>query len=306
MTEQEFRELFAQVSNWGGFAEHPERGALNHLTPDRVVAAARLVRSGDDGDAQPAARHRGPDRQPRAGRSPHDDADRPGHRVRERALHQGLRRRRLPQRRPQPYRRLLARRLPRAASTTGCPSSRSRSEGAMSGSIDVLRDGLVGPGCAARRAAPARASHGWSRGTTCTRRISNRLSANRTCASDRATSCWFAPAMRAAARSCRRGTPAPRSPACIPPSHPFSPSAASQRWGPTATTTPRPAPPRASTSRSTSWRSTRWGSTCSTICSSRTSRGSARRQQRWEFLFTAAPLRLPRGTGSPLNPTAIL
>ncbi len=27
--------------------------------------------------------------------------------------------------------------------------------------------------------------------------------------------------------------------------------------------------------------------------------------QRWEFLFTAAPLRLPRGTGSPLNPTAI-
>ena len=27
---------------------------------------------------------------------------------------------------------------------------------------------------------------------------------------------------------------------------------------------------------------------------------------RWEFLFTAAPLRIPRGTGSPLNPTAIL
>ena len=46
MTEQEFRELFAQVSNWGAFAEHPERGALNHLTPDRVVAAARLVRTG--------------------------------------------------------------------------------------------------------------------------------------------------------------------------------------------------------------------------------------------------------------------
>ena len=26
---------------------------------------------------------------------------------------------------------------------------------------------------------------------------------------------------------------------------------------------------------------------------------------RWEFLFAAAPLRIPRGTGSPLNPTAI-
>ena len=27
--------------------------------------------------------------------------------------------------------------------------------------------------------------------------------------------------------------------------------------------------------------------------------------RRWEFLFAAAPLRLVRGTGSPLNPTAI-
>ena len=27
--------------------------------------------------------------------------------------------------------------------------------------------------------------------------------------------------------------------------------------------------------------------------------------QRWEFLFAAAPLRIVRGTGSPLNPIAI-
>ena len=27
--------------------------------------------------------------------------------------------------------------------------------------------------------------------------------------------------------------------------------------------------------------------------------------RRWEFLFAAAPLRLTRGTGSPLNPIAI-
>jgi kynurenine formamidase len=26
---------------------------------------------------------------------------------------------------------------------------------------------------------------------------------------------------------------------------------------------------------------------------------------RWEFLFAAAPLRIPGGTGSPLNPTAV-
>ena len=31
----------------------------------------------------------------------------------------------------------------------------------------------------------------------------------------------------------------------------------------------------------------------------------AQRQGRWDFLFTAAPLAIPGGTGSPLNPTAI-
>jgi kynurenine formamidase len=46
MTESEFRALFQAVSNWGRWSEHPQRGALNHLTPDRVAAAARLVRSG--------------------------------------------------------------------------------------------------------------------------------------------------------------------------------------------------------------------------------------------------------------------
>ena len=46
MTESEFRALFDQVSTWGSFKEHPERGALNYLTPARIAAAARLVRTG--------------------------------------------------------------------------------------------------------------------------------------------------------------------------------------------------------------------------------------------------------------------
>jgi kynurenine formamidase len=46
MTEREFRELFDRVSNWGRWSKEPERGALNHITPERVAAAARLVRSG--------------------------------------------------------------------------------------------------------------------------------------------------------------------------------------------------------------------------------------------------------------------
>ena len=46
MTELEFRELFSSVSNWGRWHDEEGRGALNHLTPARIVAAARLVESG--------------------------------------------------------------------------------------------------------------------------------------------------------------------------------------------------------------------------------------------------------------------
>ena len=44
MSAQEFRELFDAVTNWGRWDN--DRGALNHLSPDRIAAAARLVRSG--------------------------------------------------------------------------------------------------------------------------------------------------------------------------------------------------------------------------------------------------------------------
>jgi kynurenine formamidase len=44
MTEGEFRDLFKAVTTWGRW--DGDRGALNHLTPARIAAAARLVRSG--------------------------------------------------------------------------------------------------------------------------------------------------------------------------------------------------------------------------------------------------------------------
>lgn len=47
MTADEFQELFAAVSTWGRWGEEDQRGALNLLTPDRVRAAAGLVRSGE-------------------------------------------------------------------------------------------------------------------------------------------------------------------------------------------------------------------------------------------------------------------
>jgi len=46
LSAEEFRALFREVSNWGRWGNDDERGALNHLSADRVAAAARLVRDG--------------------------------------------------------------------------------------------------------------------------------------------------------------------------------------------------------------------------------------------------------------------
>lgn len=46
LTNAEFAELFRSVSTWGRWGEDDDRGALNHLDPDRVVAASRLVQDG--------------------------------------------------------------------------------------------------------------------------------------------------------------------------------------------------------------------------------------------------------------------
>lgn len=42
----EFEQLFGSLKNWGRWGPDDERGTLNHLTPDKVAAAARLVRTG--------------------------------------------------------------------------------------------------------------------------------------------------------------------------------------------------------------------------------------------------------------------
>jgi kynurenine formamidase len=42
----EFGELFRAVKTWGRWGRHDERGALHHLTSQRVADAARLVRDG--------------------------------------------------------------------------------------------------------------------------------------------------------------------------------------------------------------------------------------------------------------------
>jgi kynurenine formamidase len=47
MTASEFRELVRTVSNWGRWSDDGRRGALNHLTRDRIAAALRLARTGE-------------------------------------------------------------------------------------------------------------------------------------------------------------------------------------------------------------------------------------------------------------------
>lgn len=44
--ESELEDLFQAVSNWGRWGEDDELGTLNHITPAQVVAASRLVASG--------------------------------------------------------------------------------------------------------------------------------------------------------------------------------------------------------------------------------------------------------------------
>lgn len=45
-TLAEFEEIFKHVSNWGKFGADAARGTLNYITPEKVRAAAALVRSG--------------------------------------------------------------------------------------------------------------------------------------------------------------------------------------------------------------------------------------------------------------------
>jgi hypothetical protein len=46
VSASEFRALFDAVSTWGRWGERDQDGALHHLDPADVVAAARLVRDG--------------------------------------------------------------------------------------------------------------------------------------------------------------------------------------------------------------------------------------------------------------------
>ena len=62
MSKQEFDELFNEVKNWGLWGENDDRGTLNYITPSSIRAAASLVRSGRSVSlAIPISKVAGPD-----------------------------------------------------------------------------------------------------------------------------------------------------------------------------------------------------------------------------------------------------
>jgi kynurenine formamidase len=46
ITRAKFDELFESLKNWGKWGPNDARGTLNYITPDKVAAAARLVKTG--------------------------------------------------------------------------------------------------------------------------------------------------------------------------------------------------------------------------------------------------------------------
>lgn len=62
LSRREFERLFKRLSNWGRWGPDDERGTLNYITPASVRKAARLVRSGRTVSmAVPINREAGPD-----------------------------------------------------------------------------------------------------------------------------------------------------------------------------------------------------------------------------------------------------
>jgi len=43
---EDFRSIGKRVSNWGRWGDQDERGTTNYITPDKLVAAAQLVKQG--------------------------------------------------------------------------------------------------------------------------------------------------------------------------------------------------------------------------------------------------------------------
>ena len=46
ISQGEFDTLFNEIKNWNKWGKDDEKGTLNYITPDKIIAAAALVKSG--------------------------------------------------------------------------------------------------------------------------------------------------------------------------------------------------------------------------------------------------------------------
>jgi len=46
ISQSDFNALFEKLKNWGRWGPHDDKGTLNYITPDKIVAAAALIKSG--------------------------------------------------------------------------------------------------------------------------------------------------------------------------------------------------------------------------------------------------------------------
>ena len=304
-----FDAMFEEVKNWGRWGPDDELGTLNYLTPDKVAAAAGLVRSGRTVSmAIPINKAAGPDNPNPAvhlmslmhdlpvspsglsfgmcflGMASHGDCH-----THVDALNHVA------------YRGQLY---------NGKPASLLTSKGSEWGSIAAYANGIVGRGVLLD-AARYRKVDWLEPGEAVTRaRARGDRGGARASGSARATSSSFAPATtRDAWRSAPGATnirpPARARRGCMSTPFPGCTNGASPPSSPTATARPCRAMSRACPIPSMPLQLTAMGMLISDSLQLEDLAKACEAEGRFEFMVVGLPLRLPGGTGSPWNPIAI-
>ena len=304
LSTADFEALFDAVSNWGRWGEDDQRGALNYLTPERVAGAAQLVSTGETITLSLPlnTRHALDNPEPAdhwmtmlsdvdigsgtlrfakeyIGVDYHND----GHSHIDALCHVAF----------------------DGALYNGKPSASVTSAGAAVEAIEVLRDGLVGPGRSARRAAAPRGALARARRA----RLHRRPRGGRARAGGRGLRGRHPPRPHGHARRCAE-------------LEPWDTASAKAGLHPTTARflAERRVAALGSDGNSDTAPSTTEGIDFPIHALALNAMGvhlldylqfedlvvACEREGRWEFLFAGAPLRVVDGTGSPLNPTAIL
>ncbi len=298
--------MFEELKNWGRWGPDDQRGALNHLTDARRVAAVGLVRTGEsvslshDLATEPQPEHPHPVQHHMLASGDARDANGiPGYEAARDHLAldvHGL---------LTTHVDALSHMFVRGEMYGGRPASDVRSDGARDQHRAVHgRRGRSAAACSSTCPGPSARPTSASGQVVTVEDLEVAESRPGRDRRDRATSCSWPGGARPARRPPGGSTASPAS----------TPSACrgcrSARWrcsGATGSPTRcRSWARRSGPSRSTRSGSRPWGSTSSTTCALAALAERCAASGRWEFLFTMGPLRIAKGTGCPVNPVAVL